>query len=39
MQLFFYRTEGTIMAELTALAGVGSKNCYLMLELKKGAAS
>jgi hypothetical protein len=36
---FLRGTEGTIMAELTALAGIGSKNWYLMLELKHGPAT
>jgi endonuclease III len=39
MQLFFHKTVGTIMAELTALAGIGSKNRYLMLELKQESAT
>jgi hypothetical protein len=36
---FLNGTEGTITAELAALAGIGSKNCYLMLELKQGPES
>jgi hypothetical protein len=36
MQLFLHGTEGTIMTERTALSGIGSKNWYLMLELKHG---
>jgi hypothetical protein len=39
MQLFLNGTEGTILAELTALAGIGSKKCYLLLELKQGPAT
>jgi hypothetical protein len=36
---FLHGAEGTIMAALTALAGIGSKNLYLMLELKHGPAT
>jgi hypothetical protein len=39
MQLFLNGTEGTIMAELTALAGIGPKNRYLLLELKQASSS
>jgi hypothetical protein len=39
MQLFLHGTEGTILAELTALTGIGSKDWYLMLELKHGPAT
>jgi 3-deoxy-D-arabino-heptulosonate 7-phosphate (DAHP) synthase len=39
MQLFKNGTEGTITAELTALAGIGSTNRYLILELKQGPAT
>jgi hypothetical protein len=39
MQLLKNGTEDTITAELTGLAGIGSKNRYLMLELKQASAS
>jgi hypothetical protein len=39
MQLFLNGAEGTILAERTALAGSGSKNRYLILELKQGPAT
>jgi hypothetical protein len=39
MQLFLNRAEGTITAELTALAGIEPKNRYLILELKQRPAT
>jgi hypothetical protein len=39
MQLFFHGMENTVKVEQTVLAGVGSKNGYLTLELKKGPAT
>jgi hypothetical protein len=36
---FLNGTEGTIKAELTALAAIGYKNHYLIIELKQGPAT